>query len=64
MACVVFSFTMFLVCLIKHRRFLMPTTTSTDGESFAVLVGNAIKHLNLVPKIVGITSDSGTNLTI
>ena len=42
----------------------MPTTTSTDGESFAVLVGNAIKHLNLVPKIVGITSDSGTNLTI
>ena len=40
----------------------MPITTSTDGESLAVTVGNIINQFNLGLKIVGITSDDGTNL--
>ena len=40
----------------------MPITTSTDGESLAVLVDNVINQFNLGSKLVGITSDGGTNL--
>ena len=40
----------------------MPVTTSTDGYSLVVLVGNVINQFNLGLKLVGITSDGGTNL--
>ena len=37
-------------------------TPSTDGESLAVPVSNVINQFNLGSKLVGITSDGGTNL--
>ena len=40
----------------------MRITASTDGDIILVLVGNIINQINLVPKIVAITSDGGTNL--
>ena len=40
----------------------MPVTTSTDGYSLVVLVGNVINQFNLGLKLVGITIDGGTNL--
>ena len=40
----------------------MLITTSTDGDSIEVSVGNVINHFNLEYKRVGITSDRGTNL--
>ena len=42
----------------------IPITTSTDVESLAVPVGNVINQFNLGSKLVGITSDGGTNLVI
>ena len=42
----------------------MRITASTDGDIILVLVGNIINQINLVPKIVAITSDGGTNLEI
>ena len=35
----------------------IPITTSTNGESLAVQIGNVINQFNLAPKISGITSD-------
>ena len=40
----------------------MPIKTSTDYDIIAVPVGNLINQLNLGLKLVGITSDRGTNL--
>ena len=45
-----------------HDHIVMPITTSTFGESISVTVGNVINQFNLGSKIVGITSDGGTNL--
>ena len=42
----------------------IPITSSTYGESLAVLVGNVINQFNLVSKLFGMTSDGGTNLAI
>ena len=46
----------------EHDPIGMHITTSTDGESLAVTVGNIINQFNLGSKIAGITSDGGTNL--
>ena len=48
----------------EHAHIGIPITTSTDGESLAVTVGNVINQFNLGPKLVGITSDGGNNLAI
>ena len=40
----------------------MPITTSNDGGSLAVPVSNIINNFSLRLKLVGITSDGGTNL--
>ena len=40
----------------------MPITKSTYGESISVLVSNLINHFSLGLKLVGITSNDGTNL--
>ena len=47
----------------EHAHTGMPITTSNDGDSIAVLVSNVINQFSLGSKIVGITSDGGTNLT-
>ena len=46
----------------EHVHIGIPITTSTDGESLAVTVGNVINQFNLWSKLVGITSYGGTNL--
>ena len=48
----------------EHVQIGMPITTSTYGESLAVLVGNVINQFNLVSKLFGITNDGGTKLAI
>ena len=40
----------------------MPIKTSTGGEVLVVSVGYVINQFNLWSKLVGITSDGGTNL--
>ena len=42
----------------------MIITTSTDGDSLVVPIGDLINQFNLGSKLAGITSDSGTNLEI
>ena len=46
----------------EHAHIGMTITTSTDGESLAVMVGNVIIQFNLGLKLVGISSDETTNL--
>ena len=41
----------------EHAHIGTPITTSTDGESLAVPIGNVINQFNLESKLVGITSD-------
>ena len=48
----------------ENSHIEMPIKTSTDGEIIAVPVGNVINQFNLGSKLVGITSDVGTNLVI
>ena len=47
----------------EHAHINMPITTSTDLESLVVPVGNGINKFGLGSKLVGITSDGGTNLS-
>ena len=42
----------------------MPITTSTDDDIIAVPVDNVFNHFSLGSKLVGITSDGGTDLAI
>ena len=42
----------------------MPIKTSTDGDIIAVLVSNVINQFSLRSKLVVITSNGGTNLSI
>ena len=46
----------------EHDHIGMPITTSTDVDSIAVPVSNVINQFSLGSKLVGITSDGGTNL--
>ena len=46
----------------EHVSISIPITTSTDGEIISVPVGNVINKFSLGSKLVGITSDGGTNL--
>ena len=46
----------------EHACIGMHITTSTDGDSLSVSVGNVINQFNSGLKLVGITSDCGTNL--
>ena len=46
----------------EHAYIVIPITESTDGESLTVMVSNIISQLDLGLKLVGITSDGGTNL--
>ena len=46
----------------EHSHVYITITASTNVEVFSVSVGNVINHFNLGSKIVGITSDGGTNL--
>ena len=48
----------------EHNHTGIPITTSTDGDGIAVLVGYVINQFSLVSKLVGITSDGGTNPAI
>ena len=48
----------------EHSHIGMPTRTSTDGDSLSVTVVNVINHFSLGLKVVGITSDGGTNLAV
>ena len=45
-----------------HAHIGMTITTSNGGDILEVLVGNVINQFNLGSKIVGVTSDDGTNL--
>ena len=45
-----------------HSHIDMPITTSLDGESLSVTFSNVINQFSLGLKLVGITSDGGTNL--
>ena len=45
-----------------HAPIRIPITTSTDGETLTVTVINVINQFSLGYKILGITSDGGTNL--
>ena len=46
----------------EHSHIGMPITTSTYVDVLEVPVGNVINQFNLGSKLVGITSDGGTNL--
>ena len=46
----------------EHAHIGMPITTSTDGESIAVPVGNLINQFSLGSKLVSTASYGGTNL--
>ena len=46
----------------EHDPIGMPIITSTDGDSLLVPVRNLINQFNLGSKLVGISSDDGTNL--
>ena len=46
----------------KHAHIGMTITTSTYVESLVVLVSNVINKFSLGSKLIGITSDGGTNL--
>ena len=48
----------------EHYNINMPIIRSNDGESLSVMVSNVINQFSAGSKIVGITSDSGTNLAI
>ena len=46
----------------EHARIRVTVTTSTDGKSLAVPVGNIINQFNLGSELVVINSDDKTNL--
>ena len=48
----------------EYAHIGMPITTSTDGKSLEVTLDNVTNQFNLGSKLVGITSDGGTNLAI
>ena len=45
-----------------HSHINMPIKTSPDGESLAVSFRNVINQFSLGLKLVGITSDGGSNM--
>ena len=46
----------------ENAHISIPITTSNNGDSLAVPVSNVINQFSLGSKLVGITSDGGTNL--
>ena len=48
----------------EHDHIRIPITISTDGDSILVPVSNVINHFSLGLRLVDITSDGGTNMSI